>query len=112
MQVCLPLYPHLLLNPLALTPSKRPFPRPQAKLANFHALRLSRGLHFNDSLHASKAFRNPRIYAKLVEFVDVDETGTNWARGVWDPKGLPADATAARIGALACFPVPAHSQRN
>lgn len=73
----------------------------QAKLANFHNLRLSRGLHFNDSLHASKAFRNPRIYAKLVEFLDVDETGSNWDREVWDSKDIGADAAASRIGALA-----------
>ncbi|BGP39971.1 hypothetical protein JCM10449v2_003929 [Rhodotorula kratochvilovae] len=75
-------------------------PSVEAKLANFHALRLSRGLHFNDSLHASKAFRNPRIYAKLVEFVDVDETGSNWDKRIWDPKGLGADASAARIAEL------------
>ncbi|GAA5929931.1 hypothetical protein JCM3775_004466 [Rhodotorula graminis] len=72
-------------------------PSVQAKLANFHALRLSRNLHFNDSLHASKAFRNPRIYAKLVEFVDVDESGTGWVKEVWDPRGLGEGATAARI---------------
>ncbi|GAA5842668.1 hypothetical protein JCM9279_003655 [Rhodotorula babjevae] len=72
-------------------------PSVQAKLANFHALRQSRNLHFNDSLHASKAFRNPRIYAKLVEFVDVDESGTGWDKEVWDPRGLGEGATAARI---------------
>jgi hypothetical protein len=33
-----------------------------------------------------KAFRNPRIYAKLVEFVDVDETGSNWDKEIWDSK--------------------------
>ncbi|GAA6027247.1 hypothetical protein JCM8097_002522 [Rhodosporidiobolus ruineniae] len=75
-------------------------PSVEAKLANFHKLRETRGLHFNDSLHASKAFRNPRIYAKLVEFVDVDETGTNWDRQVWDPKGLGPEATASRIAEL------------
>lgn len=71
---------------------------PQAKLANFHNLRLSRGLHFNDSLHASKAFRNPRIYAKLVEFVDVDETGSNWDKEIWDSKAIGPDATSSRLG--------------
>ncbi|GAA5927179.1 hypothetical protein JCM1841_004241 [Sporobolomyces salmonicolor] len=75
-------------------------PSVEAKLANFHALRQTRGLHFNDSLHASKAFRNPRIYAKLVDFVDVDETETNWSKDMWDPKGLGPDATASRIAEL------------
>ncbi|CEQ42424.1 SPOSA6832_04245, partial [Sporobolomyces salmonicolor] len=81
-------------------------PSVEAKLANFHALRQTRGLHFNDSLHASKAFRNPRIYAKLVDFVDVDETETNWSKDMWDPKGLGPDATASRIGARSTFSLP------
>ncbi|PRQ69800.1 HCNGP-like protein-domain containing protein [Rhodotorula toruloides] len=75
-------------------------PSVEAKLTNFHNLRVSRGLHFNDSLHASKAFRNPRIYAKLVDFVDVDETGTNWDKEIWDPKNIGADASATRIAEL------------
>ncbi|KAG0656117.1 hypothetical protein C6P46_000436 [Rhodotorula mucilaginosa] len=75
-------------------------PSVQAKLANFHNLRLSRGLHFNDSLHASKAFRNPRIYAKLVEFVDVDETGSNWDKEIWDSKAIGPDATSSRLAEL------------
>ena len=58
---------------------------------------MTKGLHFNDSLFASKAFRNPRIYTKLVEFVEVDEIGTNWSKHVWDPKGLPAGANAKSI---------------
>jgi hypothetical protein len=75
----------------------------QAKLANFHHLARTRGLHFNDSLSASKAFRNPRIYAKLVDFVDVDETGSNWDPAVWDPHGLGEHATASRLGELLDF---------
>ncbi|POY74827.1 putative Legumain [Rhodotorula taiwanensis] len=75
-------------------------PSVQAKLANFHNLRLSRGLHFNDSLHASKAFRNPRIYAKLVEFVDVDESGSNWDPEIWNAREIGPDATASRIAEL------------
>ncbi|GAA5861702.1 hypothetical protein JCM3774_002677 [Rhodotorula dairenensis] len=75
-------------------------PSVQAKLANFHNLRLSRGLHFNDSLHASKAFRNPRIYAKLVEFVDVDETGSNWDKEIWDAKAIGPDASSTRLAEL------------
>lgn len=74
----------------------------QAKIANFAHLARTRGLHFNDKLSSSKAFRNPRIYAKLVEFVNVDETGTNWDKSVWDPKGLNSEATASRIGEPCC----------
>lgn len=77
----------------------------QAKIANFAHLARTRGLHFNDSLSASKAFRNPRIYAKLVEFVNVDESGSNWDTAIWDPKGLPEDSTASRIGEAAFFSI-------
>lgn len=58
---------------------------------------MTRGLHFNDSLSASKAFRNPRIYAKLVDFVQVDEKVSNWNKAVWDPKTIGSCSTAARI---------------
>ncbi|GAA5878488.1 hypothetical protein JCM16303_002098 [Sporobolomyces ruberrimus] len=75
-------------------------PAVQAKLNNFNALRQSRGLHFNDSLSSSKAFRNPRIYTKLVEFMDVDETGNCWDKRVWDPKEIGRDGTASRLAEL------------
>ncbi|GAA5996322.1 hypothetical protein JCM5350_007231 [Sporobolomyces pararoseus] len=75
-------------------------PAVEAKLSNFNSLRQSRGLHFNDSLSSSKAFRNPRIYTKLVEFMDVDETGNCWDKSVWNPKEIGRDGTASRIAEL------------
>ncbi|KAM0787520.1 hypothetical protein ACM66B_003591 [Microbotryomycetes sp. NB124-2] len=72
-------------------------PAVEAKLANFHNLSQTRGLHFNDSLLRSKAFRNPRIHAKLVEFVDVDETGTNWPKEIWDCRNIGSFPTAASL---------------
>ncbi|KAF8580935.1 hypothetical protein K439DRAFT_1619416 [Ramaria rubella] len=44
--------------------------------------------HFNDSLMSNRTFRNPHLYAKLVEFVDVDEKGTNFPKGYWDMDDL------------------------
>ncbi|KAK1227185.1 hypothetical protein PQX77_009819 [Marasmius sp. AFHP31] len=41
--------------------------------------------HFNDSLMSNRSFRNPHLYAKLVEFVDVDERETNFPKELWDP---------------------------
>ncbi|KAJ6557821.1 HCNGP-like protein-domain-containing protein [Mycena capillaripes] len=64
-------------------------PAIQTKLAQFHALKTSTpAKHFNDSLMGSRAFRNPHLYAKLVEFVDVDERTTNFPRALWDPSAV------------------------
>ena len=62
----------------------------QGKLAQFHALKrdASSPKHFNDSLMSNRSFRNPHLYAKMVEFVDVDERSTNFPSDVWDPFDL------------------------
>jgi len=65
-------------------PEGEPDPVLVAKLAKFHDLK-RKGKHFNDTLMSNKAFRNPHIYEKLVNFVDVDEKGTNFASVIWDP---------------------------
>ncbi|KZT62507.1 HCNGP-domain-containing protein [Calocera cornea HHB12733] len=65
-------------------PAGEPDPALVAKLAKFHDLK-RKGKHFNDTLMSNKAFRNPHIYEKLVNFVDVDEKGTNFPREIWDP---------------------------
>jgi hypothetical protein len=35
--------------------------------------------HFNDSLMSNRSFRNPHLFAKLVEFVDAEETNSNFS---------------------------------
>jgi len=70
----------------------------QTKLAQF--LELKHGVppkHFNDSLMANRAFRNPHLYAKLVEFVDVDERTTNFPPALWDPTDVDPSWFADRI---------------
>jgi hypothetical protein len=47
---------------------------------------------------AKKAFRNPHIYAKLVEFVDVDERGTKYPKHIWDPFDVKQEWYAENIG--------------
>lgn len=54
--------------------------------------------HFNDSLMMNRSFRNPHLYAKLVEFVDVDEKATNFPRDVWDPADMDEEWFADKIG--------------
>ena len=88
----------------------------QTKLAQFHTLKCDpeQPKHFNDSLMSNRSFRNPHLYAKLVEFVDVDETISNFPKRVsmgnseifvptWDAedeKDLKDDWFADAIGAF------------
>ncbi|KAI0764499.1 HCNGP-like protein-domain-containing protein [Trametes elegans] len=71
----------------------------KAKITSFLALKRDphNPRHFNDSLMANRAFRNPHLYAKLVEFVDVDERTTNFPTDVWDPLDVKDEWYADRI---------------
>lgn len=55
---------------------------------------------------ANRAFRNPHLYAKLVEFVDVNERTTNFPPALWDPTDVDPSWFADRIGTSAFMPVP------
>ncbi|KAJ7665891.1 HCNGP-like protein-domain-containing protein [Mycena polygramma] len=80
-------------------------PAIQTKLAQFHALKSSTPpKHFNDSLMGSRAFRNPHLYAKLVEFVAVDERATNFPPTLWDPTAVDAAWYADALGTSAFVP--------
>lgn len=48
---------------------------------------------------SNRAFRNPHLYATLVEFVDVDERATAFPKDVWDPTDVHADWFSDRLGA-------------
>ncbi|KAK4512909.1 uncharacterized protein ATC70_003619 [Mucor velutinosus] len=62
----------------------------QERITHFLSLRAS-GHRLNDHLQHNKAFRNPRIYTKLVEFTEVDEIGSNFEKQEFDPHGFPAE---------------------
>ncbi|KII87801.1 hypothetical protein PLICRDRAFT_42304 [Plicaturopsis crispa FD-325 SS-3] len=74
-------------------------PAIETKLAQFHTLKrdATNPKHFNDSLMSNRSFRNPHLYAKLVEFVDVDERTTNFPRDLWDPDDVKDEWFADRI---------------
>jgi len=76
-------------------------PAIEAKLATFHTLKRDEDQpkHFNDSLMSNRSFRNPHLYAKLVEFVDIDERTTNFPKDIWDPHDVQEDWFADRIAA-------------
>ncbi|KAF9443065.1 HCNGP-domain-containing protein [Macrolepiota fuliginosa MF-IS2] len=82
-------------------PSTEPCnPAIQTKLAQFSALKHDphNPKHFNDSLMSNRSFRNPHLFAKLVEFVDVDERVTNFPRDIWDPEDVQEEWYADKIG--------------
>ncbi|THH17476.1 hypothetical protein EW146_g3345 [Bondarzewia mesenterica] len=84
-------------------PSTEPYdPAIETKLAQFHALKRdpAQRRHFNDSLMSNRAFRNPHLYAKLVEFVDVDERTTNFPKDVWDPDDVHESWFADKIAEI------------
>ncbi|CAG8655486.1 16090_t:CDS:2, partial [Dentiscutata erythropus] len=68
----------------------------QEKIVHFHSLS-KKGVHFNENLLKNKAFRNPHIYNKLVEFVELDEIGSNFDREIFDPYGFPSEAFADQL---------------
>ncbi|QRV75942.1 HCNGP domain-containing protein [Ceratobasidium sp. AG-Ba] len=78
-----------------------------AKVAKFLALK-KQGTHFNDILMRNKSFNNPHIYAKLVDFVEVDETGTNFPKNIWNPHDIQPEWYADELGKL---PKPTSSLR-
>lgn len=47
---------------------------------------------------SNRSFRNPHLYAKLVEFVDVNERVTNFPKHIWDPEDLEEEWFADAIG--------------
>ncbi|KAG9046927.1 hypothetical protein FS837_003363 [Tulasnella sp. UAMH 9824] len=75
-------------------------PELDAKVMKFYLLK-RQGKHFNDTLMQNKAFRNPHIYAKLVDFVSVEETATNFPKDLWDPFDVREEWYAEAIGMLA-----------
>ncbi|TFY76024.1 hypothetical protein EWM64_g7989 [Hericium alpestre] len=82
-----------------------PDPAIEAKIAHFLELKRdpNQPKHFNDSLMSNRSFRNPHLYAKLVEFVNVDERATNFPKDIWDPYDLKEEWYADKIGGSPLF---------
>lgn len=54
---------------------------------------------------SNRSFRNPHLYTKLVEFVDVDERTTNFPKDIWDPEHVQRDWFADQIGKYRLAPL-------
>ncbi|KAG6879427.1 hypothetical protein C0992_002693 [Termitomyces sp. T32_za158] len=85
--------------------SEPPDPAIANKLAQFHRLKHdpTGPKHFNDSLMSNRSFRNPHLYAQLVEFVDIDERTTNFTHDVWALGDFEPEWYADKIGRIGFF---------
>lgn len=52
---------------------------------------------------SNRSFRNPHLFAKLVEFVDVDERTTNFTSDVWALDDFEPEWYADKIGKVFSF---------
>ncbi|OMJ25909.1 hypothetical protein AYI69_g4134 [Smittium culicis] len=58
------------------------------KFRNWEKLK-KEGINFNDQLLKNKNFRNPNIYAKFIENLDIVETGSNFDIRKYNPSSFP-----------------------
>ncbi|KAJ1666523.1 hypothetical protein IW140_004630 [Coemansia sp. RSA 1813] len=65
----------------------------QEKFAHWYALK-RQGANFNDALMRNKTFRNPNIYKRLVDHLDLEETGSNMTPDGFDSATLRKNFTA------------------
>ncbi|KAG0347534.1 hypothetical protein BG004_007545 [Podila humilis] len=73
-------------------------PAVQAKMEQFHHIKMTRGIHFNQSLMKNKNFRNPHIYSSLVDLVALNEIGSNFEKKeFFDFEGYGPECYAAGL---------------
>ncbi|KAJ3381432.1 hypothetical protein HDU84_005121 [Entophlyctis sp. JEL0112] len=94
---------HPILPP-ALFPAKECDPALQAKVEKWTQLRVQSGRRFNDQLMRTPSFANPSIMSKLIEFLGLDEHGSNMPNTPEFPAAMFYDEIGmVGVHALACF---------
>lgn len=71
----------------------------QAKFDKWIELK-EQGVSFNERLIHNRAFHNPNIAVKMLEFVGVNEHGTNFPGRVYDPNDFSVEADYESIGIM------------
>ncbi len=59
-------------------------PKLQQQINDLYRQKRDHGYDMNAIIQNKKAFRNPSIYEKLIHFCDIDETGTNFPKELYD----------------------------
>lgn len=60
-------------------------PEVQEKITIMFNKMQNEGLDMNKEIQARKAFRNPSIYEKLIDYCNLNEFGTNYPAEIYDP---------------------------
>lgn len=66
-------------------------PETQARVARWLELQQQHGRRLTDTLRASRDYRNPEFFRKMVEYWEIDEHGTAFPSGTFDPGSLPEE---------------------
>jgi len=56
----------------------------QDKFEDLYLKKKEKGMDYNTIIQTKKAFRNPSIYSKLIDFCSIDELGTNFPPELYD----------------------------
>jgi hypothetical protein len=57
----------------------------QEKISKMFSKIQNEGLDLNQEIQSNKAFRNPSMYEKLIDYCELNEFGTNYAPHIFDP---------------------------
>lgn len=66
-------------------PTGKCAPELQEKITNLFYKVQNEGLDVNKEIQSKKAFRNPSIYEKLIDYCGLNEFGTNYPPHIYDP---------------------------
>ncbi|XP_056347474.1 SAP30-binding protein-like [Oenanthe melanoleuca] len=64
----------------------------QDKIEKLYERKMKEGMDMNSIIQKKKAFRNPSIYKKLIQFCSIDEFGTNYPKDMFDPHSWSEDS--------------------
>ncbi|NXB47557.1 S30BP protein, partial [Leucopsar rothschildi] len=64
----------------------------QDKIEKLYERKMKEGMDMNYIIKKKKAFRNPSIYEKLIQFCSIDEFGTNYPKDMFDPHSWSKDS--------------------
>ncbi|NWV99842.1 S30BP protein, partial [Machaerirhynchus nigripectus] len=64
----------------------------QDKIQKLYEMKKKEGMDMNHMIQRKKAFHNPSLYEKLIQFCSIDEIGTNYPKDIFDPHGWSEDS--------------------